>query len=698
MASAFALAASLASAEPERPRIYYPRAIKRQIGNITSDELPEPASTTTIESSTRRGLLDDLLDGVIGGDSTSTSRSRETTTDEDEDEDETSKGGGIIIGPTGIKIPGLEPSTKSSSSDATPTRAPSTSSESASKSASKSSDDDDETSSAGSSSSSTKLIDLDPIITNILPDPTTTNATDDDTPSSTVNSGSGSSSVVTPSSSSSSGLIDDLTSLLPPPATETSEPAETSTSGSDDGEVSSASSSEPAVTPTPVPPPTTSSEIPSSTLDAPIESSSSGPPPLDTPTIPATPSASEASEAPATNTTEAEPTSEPTDVEVPTSASASVSESSTQDEPAATPTSADETEETEAPASTPEEAPTTFTKVAPTKKPAETTAAEPTKTGNPEDDWLPSTIVQEATSFSFTRPTAEPTGTATSMPSNVPKVILSNEPEVKQPEDTTAIQIGFLYPLNWGFVSKNTVAAAQVFRYLPEALATAGGFPSKNVVVTKLIPMDTNHKWGFTTTIATLWYPTASLDGLQMQLNAANSRLYNNDKDIINSLTAVINKNIDLFGNIGGENGDANHDDDEGGNGGDDTFDDNDNSGTSAQDRARTAGIAVGALSLAGLYGAAMFIVARRYKRKRQGHQRASSLTSSQASSEMRYTGAGSPALMGGALMSRDVSSYGGLAAGGRDSHGSGQSGAGHSARTANISAPVATENSLGWN
>jgi hypothetical protein len=322
---------------------------------------------------------------------------------------------------------------------------------------------------------------------------------------------------------------------------------------------------------------------------------------------------------------------------------------------------------------------------------------EPTQTEPSEDDWLPSTIVQEATSFSFERPTAEPTGTATAIPSNIPKVILPDEPDIKQPDGTTAIQIGFLYPLNWNFVSKSGVAAAQVFKWLPDALAYAGEFPTRNVVVTKLVPLDTNNKWGYMTTIAKVWYPTDQLDGLQMQLGAANSRLYNNEKDIVNSLTANINRNIDLFGNIEEENGDANRGDDTSGNGGDDTFDDNDNSSTTAEDRARTAGIAVGALSLAGLYGAAMFIVARRYKRKRQGHQRASSLTSSQASSEMRYTGAGSPALMGGALLSRDVSSYGGFA-GGRDSHGSGQSGAGNSARTAGISAPVATENSLGWN
>jgi hypothetical protein len=62
----------------------------------------------------------------------------------------------------------------------------------------------------------------------------------------------------------------------------------------------------------------------------------------------------------------------------------------------------------------------------------------------------------------------------------------------------------------------------------------------------------------------------------------------------------------------------------------------------------------------------------------------------------MSETGRGSPALMGGALLSRDFTSspYGAVQ---RESHGSGRS-MGNSGRTQFISAPVAAENSLGWN
>ncbi|PHH86660.1 hypothetical protein CDD83_9924 [Cordyceps sp. RAO-2017] len=107
------------------------------------------------------------------------------------------------------------------------------------------------------------------------------------------------------------------------------------------------------------------------------------------------------------------------------------------------------------------------------------------------------------------------------------------------------------------------------------------------------------------------------------------------------------------------------------------------------------------ALAIAGgvgasiLYGAAMFLVARRYKRKRQSHRRSNSVTNSQVPSDMAQASVASPALMGGALAGRDYFHHGSE---GRDSRGSGRSGMGNSGRTANISAPVAAENSLGWN
>lgn len=241
-------------------------------------------------------------------------------------------------------------------------------------------------------------------------------------------------------------------------------------------------------------------------------------------------------------------------------------------------------------------------------------------------------------------------------------------------------------------MAENTVAAAQIFKYMPMALASAGNLPVEQVQISKLVPWNTIDKWGYVTTLVKVYYPQDLVDSLQTQMWAPNSLLYNNDLAIVRDLTAVINPQIELLGNDAPEGSTT------GGPGpavSSSGFNSNSAGNQSSKQIGTTAGIAVGAVGLSVMYGAAMFIVARRYKRKRQSHQRTRSIGSSQGSSEMGYTG-GSPPLMGGALVSRDMSGYGAVA-GGRDSHGSGRSGA-NSGRTANISAPFAAENSLGWN
>lgn len=291
--------------------------------------------------------------------------------------------------------------------------------------------------------------------------------------------------------------------------------------------------------------------------------------------------------------------------------------------------------------------------------------------------------------------------TSTALPTNVPKIIYPDDPNTPAAEGTVPIQIGFLYPLNYMFVASNTVAAAQIFKYLPQALATAAGIDVEKVQVAKLVPYDTRAQWGYVTTLAKINYPQNLIDKLQLDLSVANSLIYNNPDPIVRNLTSLINPKINIFGQLtdGGSTDGA--DGSGSGSGGappssgsanNDAFGTSSTDSQSSKQKATTAGIAVGAVGLGALYGGAMFIIARRYKRKKQAHRRSSSIGSSQRSSDMQFTGNGSPALMGGALMSRDMSSYGGT--GIRDSHNSGTS----SARTANISHPVAAENSLGWN
>ncbi|KAI6778998.1 Signaling mucin-like protein [Emericellopsis cladophorae] len=370
--------------------------------------------------------------------------------------------------------------------------------------------------------------------------------------------------------------------------------------------------------------------------------------------------------------------------------------------PASTPASLEPVQPTEKPTtSVVEEEPTASVIPTATEVKDPVTSIQPTATFTNTNDWLPTTIVADPTTFIYTRPTEEPTGTSTkTLPNNIPKKILPNNPVEEAPDGTVLINIGFKYPLNYNHVAKNTVAAAQIFQLLPSALSTAGKVKSDKVYVSMLVPYDTRDKWGFVTTLAKVYYPESLLDQLRMDIDDPNSLVYNTDKVVVNELTADIEPRIDFFGNMTGDDDEdsqtqqtgSNSDDDDSNNNTIDSGDNNTSTGSS-KDQATTAGIAVGAFGLAALYGGAMFIVARRYKRKRQGHRRTSSVTGSDASSDMQYTRNGSPAMMGGALMSQDMSHYGAAGQRERDSHGSGPS-----ARTANISAPVATENSLGWN
>lgn len=285
----------------------------------------------------------------------------------------------------------------------------------------------------------------------------------------------------------------------------------------------------------------------------------------------------------------------------------------------------------------------------------------------------------------------------------MPKAITPDTGTGPLPDGTTEIQIGFLYSENYPFIVSNTKAAAQIFQLLPSAIAWGAGVNESLVEIRRLAPLNTLKSMGYITTLAILSFPVDLVDALQLDIRMPNAKLYNNPEPLKYNLTAQINPAIGII--IGSYS-------DDGGSGSgtgaaptatttsnSDPFGNDSSNSQSSTQRNTTIGIAVGSVAVASAYGAAMFIIARRYKRKKQLHRRASSMSDP---SEMREA-SGSPALMGGALLSRDFSNsgsnggYGGVA-GGRDSQGSGRSGMGNSGRTAFISAPVAAENSLGWN
>ncbi|KAI1102269.1 hypothetical protein F4804DRAFT_343356 [Jackrogersella minutella] len=677
--AALVAAVSLASAEPEnRPKIYFPRHVKRQYTNhtITSSASPSTQSglaDSTSHSSTKKDTISDLLSSLLGGtpegdESTSSSSSATSatssisavSTSESESDESVGSTGGVpplLALPTlSLDLPSLLPtsdadSTVSSNGTATATGSATettgdvlTTGESASNGTATESASVPSTSSGiliaptgvvtqsssgvggvtsvvGGATSAVGGVTsaVGDVTSAVLPSPTA-NATDSTTGSSTdASSGT--------STDTDSGLLPTiLPSLLPSSLSlfpTTSFPGTAPTTSTS----STGPSSSSVVIPTSVANTTESGLLPTISVSLSLPNTTASPTeayttPVSSPTLPTAPSTSSIVTVPLNTTAPATTTAEST-----TSSKSTVSS-------------------------------TAYLTSIPTSTSSSTTA--PAFTSIPvigtitnSQSWLPTTIiVQPSTSISTG-------GQSTAI------TPWTEPPE--QPQDSTLIQIS------------EPLAASQMFDLLPQGLAYGGGYDAKRVVMYSIRPYDTTARLGYITSQAMVYYPTEGISQLS--------------DDIGYPTTAFqINPAIGIMpGSFGGDPADTGS-----ANNGDPFDTQGPGEQTTSAQQGMTAGIAVGAASVAGAYGAAMFIIARRYKRKKQRHQRSSSVNSP---SEMRQ--AGSPALMGGALLSRDFTSnpgYGGAVGNTRDSQGSGRSGMNSSARTANISAPVAAENSLGWN
>jgi hypothetical protein len=235
------------------------------------------------------------------------------------------------------------------------------------------------------------------------------------------------------------------------------------------------------------------------------------------------------------------------------------------------------------------------------------------------------------------------------------------------------------------------LSSAQIFQYLPLGIAQGLGIKAEQVTMKSLIPLDTSQQMGFITTLALMYIPSNMISTLQLDLHIPTSDVYNNADKSIFSLMSYINPAIPMtpgatLDNGATATGSSSAASSSAASGQSNVFD-NSSGGTSGGSvSGTTAGIAMAAIGGSVAYGVAMFLVSRRYKKRKQSHRRSSSL----AHSEMRQSG--SPALMGGAYMT------GGRTSGGHDRNSRGSGRTGNSARTAQISAPMMAENSLGWN
>ncbi|SPO05866.1 uncharacterized protein DNG_08555 [Cephalotrichum gorgonifer] len=314
-----------------------------------------------------------------------------------------------------------------------------------------------------------------------------------------------------------------------------------------------------------------------------------------------------------------------------------------------------------------------------------------------KENWLGTKLAADDATATVNTDLPAPTSSQ-ELPAGMPNSIDATDDEITQPDGTTLIRIVFDRRLHYEFVAENFTASQQIFMYFPKVISHGESCDESKVKMMRLTPLETKQNKGWITTAAFAYVPSSIIEALQIDIHLTNSELYNPPHPIAFDLASAIDPSYGIFPGSDLETPGGSSSEEPGGapfGGGEETPEEQ----TPGQ-KGATAGIAVGAIGAAMAYGAAMFLVARRYKRKKLAHRRASSLSNSNSgSAEMRFSGSGSPAtaMMGGALLSQHASSYGGVA-GGRASHGSGQSGAGNSGRTAYISAPVAAENSLGWN
>ncbi|KAJ5096163.1 hypothetical protein NUU61_005519 [Penicillium alfredii] len=309
---------------------------------------------------------------------------------------------------------------------------------------------------------------------------------------------------------------------------------------------------------------------------------------------------------------------------------------------------------------------TTSKPVEPQPKPSEKSSS------SDSSDFMPSSVLLQSssTSGSSSSETGEPSHTS------LPDSILPPASQIKQPpENSSLLQLGFNGQLPWPFVATTPLSSSQIFDYVPTALKHA--FPDvKDVAMYALEPYLSWKKTGYNATLAIFYWPGNEIDSLAEKKRNPNSALYKGNRQAIDQLMSLIDPSIPLMfeGNNPSSDGNSDGNDDGNGNGDNHNSNTDDGSGNSSKIKASSVGTGVGVVAGAAAYGAGMFWVARRYRKRRQLHQRSSSTVDQM--SEGSHAGS--------------VFGAGGRSLGSQNSRGTN--------RSQMISAPVMAENSLGWN
>lgn len=263
----------------------------------------------------------------------------------------------------------------------------------------------------------------------------------------------------------------------------------------------------------------------------------------------------------------------------------------------------------------------------------------------------------------------------------------------EEPQNTFFGQVAFNYSLNYPFVLSND-GGNQIFYLLPIAISYALNVTKQDVVMHGLKPYDTSEFQGYITTLARFYIPKDLGGSLQAQIRNPNDRFYQNPDALVRNFTLLIDpffplavgKDLDSTDASPSATADTPNQEGDAMNG---------DIAANRKVNPTSVGVVAGAIVGALVYGSAMFYIARRYRNRKMSHKRSSSVPNTGRFTYGSMTG-------GAAFMSGGRGSGGRLSTpGGRDSRGSrgsGTSSNGRSIRTAQISAPVMAENSLGWN
>lgn len=238
---------------------------------------------------------------------------------------------------------------------------------------------------------------------------------------------------------------------------------------------------------------------------------------------------------------------------------------------------------------------------------------------------------------------------------------------------------------------------AQIFSYLPPGISHGLDIDAANMVMQYLQPYNTIQRLGYITTLAMAYVPAEMVDPLSLLLLNPNSKLYTNANPSVQTLMGMIDPSIPVLAGstMGGTPVNAaSAAGTSSASPGDSGAPDSANS--SSPVRASSVGIGIGVVAGAALYGAAMFYVAKRYKSRKAGHQRSSSvLTGANRRPEVSALMSGGAGAMPGY---RSTTRNSGGSGHSGSSEGSDRSGGTQGSGRTYISPPVMAENSLGWN